>query len=46
MLDLLLRTVMIRHAKSQRTLDGHSLLQLPPMQVHYVPVTLSSYGPH
>ena len=31
---------MMRHSKSQTTLDGRSILSLPPKTIHYVPVQL------
>jgi SNF2 family DNA or RNA helicase len=40
-LHLLLRGVMIRHSKSQTTLDGHSILALPPKRLRYVAVPLT-----
>lgn len=39
-LQVLLSAVMMRHSKSQTTLDGRSILSLPPKTIHYVPVQL------
>lgn len=41
LLDVLLRGVMIRHSKSQTTLDGQSILQLPPFAFNATPVRLT-----
>ena len=39
-LQVLLKGVMMRHSKSQTTLDGKSILYLPPKDIVYEPVEL------
>lgn len=41
LLHALLNAVAIRHTKSQTTLDGHSLLALPPLTTSLRPVSLT-----
>ena len=41
-LQVLMRGVMMRHSKSQTTLDGRSILSLPPKTITYQPVSLAA----
>ncbi len=39
LLNVLLDGVMMRHSKSQKTLSGQSILELPSVQLYYVPIS-------
>jgi hypothetical protein len=43
LLHLLLASTTMRHTKSQRTLAGAPLVQLPALTVHYVPIIPATY---
>lgn len=43
LLRLLLAATTMRHTKSQRTLAGGSLVELPTLTVHYVPIIPTTY---